>query len=225
MFKPSKLSAIFIALCTSGLALNASAQSVDVKVIGTITPAACMPTITGGGVFNVGTIGADTLNQTAPTEVLNETRDLKITCDAPTKVALKVTDNRFDSKVVGIVPAANPDPDAHFGLGKAGSTNIGAMTITFPTTGVLADTKSVDAIDSADNGATWRYLPSVSPSVNARSNGRLITWSPAGTSTPVAFEDLSTTMQIRASVDRGANLPLHDEITLDGSATIELVYL
>ena len=223
MFKPSNLSALFIALCTSGLALNASAQSVDLKVTGTITPAACLPTIAGGGVIDLGPIGAATLNQTSPTQLGNEERNFSIACDAPTKVAIKLTDNRSDSVVEGIIVGTNPAPGTHFGLGKAGTANIGAMSVSIPNVDVVVDSEAADTLRSDDAGTTWTSTGT--GAFHSVRKGVLYTWGEPGTMQPIAFENLSTPLHVRVAADRGASLPLGDEITLDGSATIELVYL
>ena len=224
MFKPSNLSAFFLALCASGLALNASAQSVDLKVTGTITPAACLPTIAGGGTVDFGKINASDLNQTSPTS-FSEHRGFQIACDAATKVAIKITDNRSDSRVVGIVPGAPAVPEVHFGLGKAGTTNIGSYVIGLPMLENTADGNPADILKSEDGGSTWTAY-GISGNILAKnSTVGLYSWASRGGVQPIALENLSTTLVVLAAVDRGSNLPLGDEITLDGSATIELVYL
>ena len=48
MFNTIKKTSCALAVLAA-TALSAHAESVDVRVIGTITPAACMPTLTGGG--------------------------------------------------------------------------------------------------------------------------------------------------------------------------------
>ncbi|MCH1996717.1 DUF1120 domain-containing protein, partial [Achromobacter xylosoxidans] len=59
-----KLATLSLALAGSMAASVAQAQSIDVRVIGTITPAACIPSLAGGGVVDYGNIAASTLNQT-----------------------------------------------------------------------------------------------------------------------------------------------------------------
>ncbi|EMH7336993.1 DUF1120 domain-containing protein [Serratia marcescens] len=60
-------------------------ESIDVKVIGTITPAACKPTLTGDGVVDYGTIAPASLNKDAFNQLDNKKLDFVITCDAPAK--------------------------------------------------------------------------------------------------------------------------------------------
>jgi len=67
-----------------------AADSVEVKVIGTIVPAACTPSIVGGATIDYGTIKSSTLTADNYTLLPVKHLDLAITCDAPAKVALSL---------------------------------------------------------------------------------------------------------------------------------------
>lgn len=76
---------------TVGAALMAAAstsfaQSAVLNVTGTIEPAACTPTLSDGGNIDLG--------QVVPGKTYERKTALQITCNAPTFVAFKVTDNR-----------------------------------------------------------------------------------------------------------------------------------
>jgi len=85
-------------ICTLGLiavtATAYAADSVDVKVIGTISPAACAPTLGGGGTVDYGTIPANALAADDYTTLAVKTLSLSITCDASAKLAIHAVNGR-----------------------------------------------------------------------------------------------------------------------------------
>lgn len=116
------------------------AESIDVKVIGTITPTACHPTLTGGGTIDYGTIPPKALKKDALTQLSLKSVDFSITCDAPAKVAIKAINHRKET-------TAGVDGDDTFGasipkglseengtrvvgLGLSGGKKIGGYNLT-----------------------------------------------------------------------------------------------
>ena len=84
MMKKTVLALALLATTASAFA----ADSVDVRVIGTIVPAACTPTLSGGGTVDYGTIKADTISATDYTVLPEKQISFLDPCDAPAKVAL-----------------------------------------------------------------------------------------------------------------------------------------
>lgn len=198
-------------------AAGVHAQSIDVRVIGTITPAACTPTIAGGGVVDFGVIPAASLNVTSFTELPKKSVPFSITCDAPTQVAVAVVDNRADSIVTGILAA---DDANNFGLGKAGEAKIGGYVLDMEQGTFTADGSAAFTTASTDNGATW-----LNSGKGRLQKNQLRSWSLKSGGTPVAFTTLAGTLAITAAINKAEGLPLKDEIQLDGLATLEMVYL
>ncbi len=65
---------LVIAAATALVPLSsAQAQSVTLSVKGTVSPGACTPTLTNGGVLDWGIIPANTLSNDAPTHLLPNT--------------------------------------------------------------------------------------------------------------------------------------------------------
>lgn len=64
-----------------------AASTVDLTVDGSITPAACTPTISNNGVFDFGNISAGDLSATKSTSIGAKRFSYSITCDAPTAIA------------------------------------------------------------------------------------------------------------------------------------------
>ena len=77
-----------------------SAESIDISVIGTISPAACTPIASGGGVVDYGFINPDQLakgvdDKAAGTTVLDvKTIGFTVQCDAEANVAIRAKSNR-----------------------------------------------------------------------------------------------------------------------------------
>lgn len=81
-------------LLTSSSLSALAADSVDISVIGTISPTSCVPSASGGGVVDYGNINPDTLAATGPTVLPAKTISISINCDGETFVALSAISNR-----------------------------------------------------------------------------------------------------------------------------------
>lgn len=219
-----KLATLSLALAASMASFGAQAQSIDVRVIGTVTPPACTPTLTGGGVVDYGNIAASTLSRTTTNRLGQKTFSFAITCDAPTRVAFRAVDNRASSLVPGIVTAITPGlgDDVNFGLGTVSGANVGGYLLRILQGTFTADSAATFNIGSLDGGTTWTPFNSN----NVRHTASFLTsWSATNGGVPVAFTTLTGTMAVDAVLNRGDALPLGNDVPLDGSATLELLYL
>ncbi|WP_445147351.1 DUF1120 domain-containing protein [Dyella sp. Tek66A03] len=192
-------------------------STADISVTGTITPGSCSIDISNGGRFDLGTIPVSSLNADRSTQLSQAANSISVTCDAPVRFALRPVDNRADSSSGG----------GGFGLGvtpsneKIGSYNLAIVDATI-------DGNSEWSVLSNDGGTTWNKgfssnLPAIwSPSV-------LLGYTVAPDSSasgPTAIQNLSGDLTILTPrIVATSNLTLTDEVPLDGSATIELVYL
>ncbi|WP_333496271.1 DUF1120 domain-containing protein [Kluyvera sp. CHPC 1.251] len=225
---------------------NATAGSdVTLKVIGSIVPGACVPTLPNGGTIDYGTIRNEVI---APTGVTNKlvqlgqkSITLTVTCDNEIAVGITSTDNRSDSNVglngtTSFIDGAWTDgTDAAntsngFGLGKAGSINIGAYAITIDVATVTADSTAVDVLRTEDVNAstvTWETYDGAFCSLTSGCSdaARALTVATKGSLVPKAFKVLTAPLLITAAVQDNSVLGTDDTITLDGNATISLVYL
>ncbi|WP_333496273.1 DUF1120 domain-containing protein [Kluyvera sp. CHPC 1.251] len=226
---------------------NATAGSdVTLKVIGNIVPGACVPTLPDGGTIDYGTLRNEAI---APTGVTNKqvqlgkkSMTLTVTCDKEIAVAVTSSDNRSGSNVVlngsSYIDGGydNGATDVHatsngFGLGTtANSVKIGAYSIAFETTAATADSTAVDVITTDDvNATTVTWAASNGAFCSLTSNcsvaARALTVAEKGSLTPKAFKVLTAPMVIAAAVQDNSVLGTDDTITLDGNATISLVYL
>ncbi|MBI0278626.1 DUF1120 domain-containing protein (plasmid) [Hafnia alvei] len=235
--KLSKCFLLFIAISSSAFSLNALAadETATLTVVGDISPSACTPNLDGGGKIDYGHIDASMLKATDPDiNVLPvKTVNLTVNCTAAMKVAFTVADNRSDSMYVsssfvfpGMADNGSDIPMATstdgFGLGKTASDyKIGDYAITVPLT-ITADSNTVDVIGSSHGGDWAKVVGGNVLSGNARRE----TIAATGTLEPLAFTQAIFPLQINTGI-RGLSLinSTGDIITLDGNATISLVYL
>ena len=213
------------ALALTGLAAfvpAAQAQSIDVQVIGTITPAACVPAIAGGGVIDYGKIAASTVSRTDYTVLPAKDVSFTITCDAATRVAVATVDNAAASRIGGIVLALGPgyNDTQNFGLGTVSGANVGGYVMNLRQGSFTVDGTAQESIASFDNGTTW-----VGQSLGAvYHNNGLNSWGTAATG-PVAGAVISGTLGVQGVLNKGSELPLSADVPLAGSATMTLTYL
>lgn len=107
-----------------------------------------------------------------------------------------------------------------FGLGFQGAeTKIGSYDIQNDSTKLLGDGTPVSLLTKKGDGAwiaTGGYLtmPNVEQS-----------WATTGETTPTAFTNISGALNITPVIEPTNTLDLTEEITIDGLATMEIVYL
>jgi len=184
-----------------------AASSTDLTVTGLITPNACTPTLSGGGIVDHGEFSAKDLHLDKTTPLPFETVQLAVNCDAATAFRLLPTDNRL-----GTVVGAND-----FGLGYInGDQELGGFTLRLMAP--VADGIAVQPLLSATNGNTWFRSPNLSPS-QLSAFGAV-----GGPNTPIAIKDLLTDLRVSTQIARADSLDLTNEVALDGSATITIDY-
>ncbi|MDR0805544.1 MAG: DUF1120 domain-containing protein [Enterobacteriaceae bacterium] len=225
------------ALAVAALAIAALpvlAERVDVSVIGTILPNACVPNLAGGGTIDYGAIHPSHLNAVSHTVLTEKNVDFTIVCDAPAKIAIRATNGR-PATMAGVTEAAHGAAqtpvtvfssagEAGVGLGLApDSAKIGGYGLRIQPNSVLADDAAVDTIYSHDNGVTWQTTNV--GSVYHHTDIREITWAATGTTTPIAFTTLSGKLSAHAYLNNTTELNVVSPIVLDGYTTLELVYL
>jgi len=207
------------------------AESIDVKVIGTITPTACKPTLTGGGTIDYGTIPPASLKKDAFNPLGNKQLDFAITCDAPAKVALKAINGRPNTVAgregdgagsASYRPAGINGNVADYvvGLGLDSGKKVGGYAIAM--TDITADGQSVDYGFKGDADAEWSTWPK---SYFYYSSPIISSWFKSGTKDPIAFTTLAGKLNVQAYINKASELDLTKPVKLDGLTTLELVYL
>jgi type 1 fimbria pilin len=206
-----RLSLLTAALLLTGASSAFAASSTDLTVTGFITPAACTPGLSNGGVVDYAKIPVKDLNQDDTTSLGRITLQLRVDCDEATTYALNVKDNR-------------PNTDYHrdrFGLGLINtSQRLGGYQIAFSDAITESGPKTV--IGSLNQGETWfnnegaASSPTQYTGFGDRTTGR---WFPA------AIKNLAANMTVNTSIAPARGLTLTSEVELDGSSTLEVKYL
>lgn len=208
---------ILIAAASAATASHA-APSVELKVTGTIRPTACTPLLAGDGSVDYGAISASSLRSGETTALPARRIELSVSCSAAAKIALTVVDNRSSSRLSGITDGIQSGADYNFGLGVAAGKKIGGYVLSFES-GATADGRGVSGIVSADSGASWS-----SGAGYIRHSGSYYSFSESGTQ-PAAQKILSAQIKVQPVLNKAEELPLNQDVQLDGSATIEVKYL
>ncbi|AJY09725.1 DUF1120 domain-containing protein [Burkholderia dolosa] len=190
------------------------AQSADLSVKGSITPAACAIQLGNNGEVDHGDIPSSTLSPGEPTALPAQHVPLAISCDGATRFAIAFADNRS-----GTAWGAGPTV---FGLGETDGSRIGGYRLQFDPRSFTGDGATIESYQqSIDNGETWLSgdtLP-VQPD----------TWvgfsDSANNSGPAAFRQVTGPLRVSTVIAPADELPATDEVPLDGSATLELKYL
>ncbi|MBV7548971.1 DUF1120 domain-containing protein [Pseudomonas sp. PDM26] len=196
------------AFLLAGASCAFAASSTDLTVTGTITPAACTPSLSNGGLVDNGKISAKDLNPTQNTELGKHPLQLTVACDASTQFALNPIDNR----------AGTASTSGWFGLGLTDANEkLGFVYVAVRN--ALADGQPASAISSEDEGLTWEStgwtIAGVLLSVGSASDS----------SAPIAVKDLTMDFEVQTFIAPANNLTLTDEVDMDGSATFEMKYL
>lgn len=192
-----------------------AANSVDLRVTGTIEPAACDITLAGGD-FDFGSINSGNLNSTSETILPSPgQKSINVICSAPTLVGIRAVDNRAGT-------ATNSAEDA-YGIGQdAQGGKIGFYRIDISADPVV-DGSTAFKSWSNDAGLNWG---ATSRSVLPHTPGVVISWNVTGQNAdPDNVTLVAQPISVQLHVAPTETLDTSADITIDGSATIELVYL
>ena len=189
-----------------------AASSVDLSVSGKITPSACEPSLSNGGVYDLGKIAAKELNADQPTALPVHNLQLTLTCEGLTLVALKPSDNRAGSHF-------DSDTLPKFGLGLVnGTEKVGSMALNLHS--ITGDGVQMYPIGSAPV-ASWS--PTSILSSTFLTSFTFTRGIPDLAPDPI--QRLSAQVQITPSIAPANTLTLTKEVPIDGSATLEINYL
>lgn len=207
-----------LTLAAALLAASASAsadESATLEVTGTITPPPCTIVLGNGGKVDFGTIASEELGAEDPTKLTAKTLSLNVTCPGATKFAISATDQNSSSLVEDAVTVAKSGAtkDQAFGLGSEDGQKVGAYVISL--TGATADSTSTSMVSRSDASATWSAASLLAPGATRQTG-----W---GSGTDVAsVSKAEVTLSVDAAIAALDDLTLSEDITIQGSATIEL---
>lgn len=219
-------------VCATGCGAAMAADSFSINVTGKIVPAACEVTIGGGGNFDYGVIDKKSIAGSTNKILPVKSAGLTIACPAPTKLGLRGTDNRNGTQMVPNV-AVQLFPGAlfgtyswqnAFGLGLDPSGNpVGLWTPHLASLSTESE-PTVKHIQRRPPG-NWSDSSPEFTFFNGNYTDVIHSVSRPDETSPLAFTTLQATLEVRAAINRPHNLDLSRPVALDGSMTVELVYL
>ncbi|MFU0921327.1 DUF1120 domain-containing protein [Kluyvera sichuanensis] len=212
------------ALAGTSITANA-ADSVDLKVTGTLTMGSCTPNLAENGVVDYGKININSLNAATDNVMSEKDSTLTISCQTAQKVYLTESDDRADSKAKDV--NINGEPTSQFfGMGFADANStipIGSYSVIAK--GVTLD-GSAGSLLASSIGGSWSLVnqdvpfePDMSAGV-----GRL-SFSNDGSNAPSAFTEATVPLQILSTIEDTNTLNITDDTPIDGQATITLNYI
>ncbi|MGY2362923.1 DUF1120 domain-containing protein [Pseudomonas azotoformans] len=205
---PAVLAMLLVACAPSTLA----ASHVDLAVRGTITPSACTPTLGQDGVIDFGKIAARDLHLDTFTALPTTTLPVGVDCEAASVFALRLTDNRAGSSASGTIG---------FGLGLNNGEKLGVFDVVL--SAPVADNAPITQLQSMNAGQSWLVVEEgvALPALRLAAFGK----ASAGVWSPVPIQQLRVQMRVMTSIAPAQGLTLDREVPLDGSATLDLIYL
>lgn len=182
-------------------------------------PAACTPTLSNGGVVDLGKLAAKDLHPERNTPLPPKPLLLTVGCDAPTHFALRMQDNRQGSATGAVDESA-------YGLDMdARQQKIGRYHLSLNPADVSVDSLAqVYRTDSSTAGQAWSSA-SAQPIALGTQRYLGFTDSPGSRSGPVAIQHLSAPLHLNAFIAPLQDLDLRSEVLLNGSGTLEVIYL
>lgn len=212
------LSALTACAWLTSLPVAHAASTAELTVSGLITPMACVPVLSAGGLVDFGKISQKDLNQATGTRLPLKTLTLTVSCNAPGRYALRMRDNRDGT--------AHVNSEIFYGLGLDSMGNkLGVYSVSFDPKQTVADTLPVAyGTESTTGGLAWRTSNSNPIDIGSKS---LLGFTDVAGSTagPSAIQNLTSTLTLEAVINAKQNLDLSVETRMDGSATLEVVYL
>lgn len=217
-----KIVGIAFGIACLAAALNAHATTgTELIVKGTIKPAACKISMMSGGIIDYGDIASGQLKPTEFNPLGEKITPLSVSCGThAVKFGLRFTDMQAASKVTGILNALGAGySEAHnYGLGSVSGKKTGGYAV------ILKDLKAsatpLYPIVRVSNGAWQKSDGKVAQVPNQYS------WSTSSSyAVPAAVSQLSGNIVVSAVINKGNDLGLSSEVTLNGRATLELSYI
>lgn len=217
---------------SSAMAASTPGPSGELIVTGEYKPAACHATLSNQGALDYGRMPASSLNATTYTTLPIKTLAdaITVTCESATSVGIDITDNRATSVVYTDIakamnrglPSGMTNVNMVYGLGVDSASNkIGNYIAEL-------NNARVDGVQAyfSENGFLFSPTSFANPAapfgIPSQNNGYVFVDKSHTTLIGKVFiSDFSAHPEIAPT----NNLSLSKEITLDGSATINLYYL
>ncbi|TKC90883.1 DUF1120 domain-containing protein [Trinickia terrae] len=203
-----------------------AADTADLSVKGTIIPSACVPSFSGGGVADFGTIKTADLTANDYTKIGTKSVTLTVTCSTNKNVGFNVMDNSAASSLGADVLAALGTGSANnvYGLG---STTINGNAVKLGSYVLTVDSKPT--VDGASYLFGW-VVPGSGTTYNTSTarfidgTGKIGYAATQADSYGVAGKVFVFPITVTAAINKGSALPLTGDVSLNGQATFNVNY-
>ncbi len=192
---------------TAALALQAS-----------VVPAACRLQLGEGGRVDFGVIPAGQLSASKATS-LWRSLSAAVSCDGPTRFALRAVDNRQPAQGQHVQGAAR---SVLFGAGKSAGDGLAwSLRLDGP---VMGDGQALQPLYATQGSGGWAASPAPA---YFHTDNRLLGFASSQhrAAGPALIRQLHAMLRVELYVAPLRQLQLRDQIPIDGAATLELVYL
>ncbi|WP_421207335.1 DUF1120 domain-containing protein [Aeromonas sp. 601027] len=217
--KPTFNKAMLACLMMSAGSALAAGPTAELKITGTVSPGACVPTLDAGGIVDFGETSINDLPETGTLKLAAKELNGTLVCTGATKVAISFADNRASS-----VPTHTDEPtDANtaFGLGTTtDGINIGSYSLAF--TAIQGDGIDGDLLSSA-NKTTWGKM-AFNDKLNNQKATQYLSFATSGTSAPTEARAFNFTLKVEPSLSSDLR-GITETANLDGNTTINFEYM
>jgi hypothetical protein len=201
----------------------AQSESAEMHVSGSVTAAAsCSISISNGGVVDFGHIPYASLSQSSTTDLGTTTRTATVLCDTPTRFAIGVFDNRADTLNPSMLSCGHC-----LGMGStAAQRPVGFYALEF------LDDPIVDGVAQtimfSNDLSSWEMFFGNFLTPQDRtpsSNGRKFVAAGSGSPVVIAATTLSIQFHVHAFLESRDTMAITQPTAIDGSSTLEIIYL
>ena len=230
--KVAALAVLGAAFTAPAFAQTSGTFNSTLTVTGVLTPGACNVSFTGGGAVAYGNLAGMDLKPSEYLALTARDQSLQVVCGANTPAYVSVIDNKStsaikDTAMKTALGNGSMEDSQVFGLGTHNGTSIGAYTVRLGPASVVTayggGSVVQDAVLSSTDRMTWAATSGLV--YMASGGGHFYSAGPTGTSPmPVAGRTFTFPLKVQAALNNTTNMPLDDNIALDGSATFSVRY-
>ncbi len=201
------------------LVVASVAGAAELRVTGKIVPDACLPVFSDAGVVDYGPISSE---RSATKILAKKIFSLAVSCTLPSRLALRLIDNRDSAPIPHMQAAAmrNRSKRHLFGLGAKSGLNAGAYIVSFEPAHPKAPPPAMLESATGINATQWTLS-----SDNTIRKNVLYSWDAEHKIHPGSTLTFEVKMGIQAVIDSAGSTQEKEDASLNGSATVELLYL
>lgn len=200
-----------------------AAPTTELKVQGSIKAAACLPTLGSGGIAHYDAISSASLKTGSYTILPQRQVAFALNCDFPMRVGIAVVDNRRESLVQNIGVNAGISPTGYsninmYGLGSVAGKNLGGFRLRLLS--VVGDGQPLQMF------SIFLGQPYQRSGGDVMSGERINSWTSSYSDINTkGYRSVTGLLTVDPVLDKRENLPVGQEIMLDGSVTLEVTYI